>query len=102
MNTLERNIDYWAGVHDALGFNTVWSVYNDKDISETSDVVIPEATGPVEVVLNDIKVFAVNGTALELYKAAERLNKKAKDDHHTFIEGFEKIAYNRYAMITGS
>ena len=100
----ERNADLMydmgkaSGYQDAFGFDTVWSVKMPDGWG--LDTVVVGDSGTKLKCVNDnvsfaggkVSVTAKNGTVREIWKAADRAFKKAREKHgdwHYFLENVE-------------
>lgn len=97
-------IDYWAKQREALGFKTVWSIWECPDIDfkiftdKPRTVVYNYFSTPITAVAKD-------GSVRELWRAADEIYRKAEEqfgDWHYFIESFEVQADGTLDMTTGS
>ena len=50
----------------------------------------------------EVSTFLVNADRSDLIRAVDSLRQQANDDHHIFIEGFEKRKDGSYRVILGS
>lgn len=116
--TSEESIQYWGEQQDELGFETVWSIWEARDISQSLCKNRPyrvyyrfyakDAT--VEQLMNDtaelveVSALAVNGTVRELWRAAESCfqQAKAQGDWHKFIEDFQIDENGEFELGMGS
>ena len=116
-NTMET-IQYWDAQREALGFETVWSMWEFADINQNIfkegvkrvcyTFYAQDAT--VEELLNDtaqqieVSAFAVSGSVRDLWRAAESCFQQAKQqgDWHKFIEDFELREDGSYEIVMGS
>ena len=116
--TTDQSIQYWGSQQDALGYDTVWSIWECSDVdmqllgNKSYRLVYrffaQDAT--VEQLMNDtaqeIVVSAVSkgGTVRDLWAAAENCFQQAKQqgDWHKFIENFEMQEDGSFEMVMGS
>lgn len=116
-NTMET-IQYWDAQREALGFETVWSMFEFADVDQNIfkegikrvcyTFYAQDAT--VEELLNDtaqqieVSAFAVSGSVRDLWRAAESCFQQAKQqgDWHKFIEDFELREDGSYEIVMGS
>lgn len=90
-----NKMNYFAGVQDAMNFDTVWSIYevDHVDVKILSDKSRRVFYRFYDDAMNEIEVssLAVNGTVRELWRAAEACfqQAKAQGDWHKFIEEFQ-------------
>ena len=112
-----EQIRYWDEQREALGFETVWSMWEWSDIDQnilrdgvkrvTYTFIRGDAT--LEEIQNDqawiqVSALAVNGTVRELWRAAESCFQQAKQqgDWHKFIEDFEIQEDGSWELTMGS
>lgn len=103
VDTTAQSIQYWGEQQDALGYETVWSIWecSDVDMQLLKDksyrvyyqFIREGAT--TEEIMNDeawveVSAFTTGGTVRDLWAAAESCFKQAKaqGDWHQFIENF--------------
>lgn len=116
-NTMET-IQYWDAQREALGFETVWSMFEFADVDQNIfkegikrvcyTFYAQDAT--VEELLNDtaqqieVSAFAASGSVRDLWRAAESCFQQAKQqgDWHKFIEDFELREDGSYEIVMGS
>ena len=116
--TTEESIQYWGEQQDELGFETVWSIWEARDISQSLckdrayrvyyRFYAKDAT--VEQLMNntaqeiEVSALAVNGTVHELWRAAESCfqQAKAQGDWHKFIEDFQIDENGEFELGMGS
>lgn len=103
--TTEQNIQYWGEQQDALGFETVWSIWECSDVNQNLlknksyrvfyRFLAADAT--VEQIMNgtaeeiEVSAFTAGGSVRDLWAAAESCFQQAKQqgDWHKFVENFE-------------
>lgn len=84
-----RNSEHYEKVAFTLGFKSIWSVYEVKDLYSQH----PYA-GATEVLYKDhwgddnVNVAIEGDTWADLYRAADLCIRDSGDDHHIFIERF--------------
>jgi hypothetical protein len=116
--TTEESIQYWGEQQDELGFETVWSIWEARDISQSLCKNRPYRVyyrfyakdTTVEQLMNDtaqeieVSSLAVNGTVRELWRAAESCfqQAKAQGDWHKFIEDFQIDDNGEFELTMGS
>lgn len=113
-----EKIRYWGEQQDALGYETVWSMWEWTDIDQ--NILKPgvkrvcytffaqDAT--VEELMNDtaerieVSAFAADGSVRELWRAAESCYQQAKaqGDWHKFIEDLELREDGSWELTMGS
>lgn len=116
---MTAKINYWAGVQDALGYTSVWSIweadntqtkiFTDKSRKVTYTCYDPDST-TADVMNNTAKeiqfsTFAVGGTVADLYRAAEYLitqSRKICGNHHVYVEDFTMQGDGSLVLVTGS
>lgn len=115
--TTEENIQYWGEQQDALGFETVWSIWECSDVNQNllknkSHRVFYRflaADATVEQIMNgtaqeiEVSAFTAGGSVRDLWAAAESCFKQAKaqGDWHRYIENFE-LTDDGFEMVMGS
>lgn len=115
--TTEQNIQYWGEQQDALGFETVWSIWecfdvDQKLLKDTSHRVYYRflaADATVDQIMNgtaeeiEVRAVAMGGSVRDLWAAAESCFQQAKKlgDWHKFIENFEATDEG-FEMVMGS
>lgn len=115
--TTEENIQYWGGVQETLGYETVWSIWEcqsvDQKLLKNKSYRVfyrfysAEATfeqmmdGTAEEI--EVSAFTAGGTVRDLWAAAEFCFQQAKQqgDWHKFIENF-KMTEDGFEMAMGS
>jgi hypothetical protein len=113
-----EKIQYWGDQQDALGYETVWSMWEWADIDQNIfrdgakricyTFYAQDAT--VEELLNgtaqqiEVSAIAVNGSVRELWRAAESCYQQAKaqGDWHRFIEDIELRDDGSFELTMGS
>ena len=111
-------MNYFFGVKEALGYDTVWSMYEFENIDQNIfkegakricyKFYAKDAT--VEELINDtaemieVSSNAANGTVRELWRAAESCFQQAKvqGDWHKYIEDFEMREDGSFELVMGS
>jgi hypothetical protein len=111
-------IRYWGEQQDALGFETVWSMWEWTDIDQdilrpgvrrvcyqfySADVTVEQLTsGTAEMI--EVSAFAASGSVRDLWTAAESCYQQAKaqGDWHKFIEDIEMRDDGSYELTMGS
>ena len=115
--TTDENIQYWGDAQDALGYETVWSIWECSDINQT---IFQEKSHRVfyrfirgdatcEEIYNDeawveVSAFTAGGKVRDFWAAAESCFKQAKQqgDFHKFIEDFDADIENGFELVMGS
>jgi hypothetical protein len=100
----DSKMDYYSSVREDLGLDAIWSMYEVENLSQPHPFegvkkVIYRAYGS-----GDHEV-AINGsTWAALYVAGNALIRDSGDQHHIYIEGFERSSINPEIlfMSTGS
>jgi len=113
-----KKMNYFFGAKEALGFDTVWSMYEfdsiNQDIFEKGVKCVcykfysKDAT--VEELMNntaeeiEVSSFADSGSVRDIWKAAESCfqQAKAQGDWHYFIEDIEINEDGSYELVMGS
>ena len=108
------------GAQDALGFETVWSLYEFNDVEQNvfqegpkrvcytfydQDASLQELLeGDNNKRLIEVSAFAASGSVRDLWAAAESCYQQAKQkgDWHKFIEDFELRLDGSYEIWMGS
>lgn len=115
--TTDESIQYWGEQQDALGFETVWSIWECSDVNQNLlknksyrvfyRFLAADAT--VEQIMNgtaeeiEVSAFTAGGSVRDLWAAAESCFQQAKQqgDFHKFIENFEATDEG-FEMVMGS
>lgn len=100
--------DYFAEVQAQLGLRSVWSIYDVQDMGDQhglgSDIEIAYVKGTEHWgdVTSTAKV--AGDTIAALYVAADKCIRESGDNHHIYIEGFERSSVNPkvFFLHTGS
>jgi hypothetical protein len=111
-------VNYWSGCQDALGFETVWSIweaqsvdakiFTDKPRKVNYSFISRDAT--MEELMNGtakwitVSAVAEGGGVRDLWRAAESCYQQAKalGDWHYFIEDFKMNDDGSLKLCTGS
>jgi hypothetical protein len=88
-DVITSKIEEFADIAELNGFETVFSLYEVKDVNELSGITADYMTNG----LDDIQIQLENKelTWLELWAAADNLYKKIGDREHLFVESFDVI-----------
>ena len=112
-----KNIEVLDNKREERGYETVWSIWDDKLVSTNDKVVADEwyedeksyrvtyTAYDMDMKAYQFSAFAVNNTVESFWAAAESLFQQAKNqigDWHVFVEGFELKSDGSYSMVTGS
>lgn len=115
--TTDESIQYWGEQQDALGFETVWSIWECQGVDQNllknksyrvfyrfySDASTYEQIldGTAEEI--EVSAFTAGGSVRDLWAAAESCFQQAKKqgDYHKFIENFEATDEG-FEMVMGS
>lgn len=115
--TTAENIQYWGEQQDALGLETVWSIWECLDLDQqifknkshrvfyqfyASDVTVEQILdGTAEMI--EVSAFTAGGKVRDFWAAAESCFQQAKQqgDWHKFIENFE-LTEDGFEMVMGS
>ena len=97
-------MDYWNGVREANGLQAVWNLPRESGMNCNGTHPYAGATtllygsywGPVAV-----RVPVQGHTWLDLYRAADQAIRESGDDHHIYIERFDREG-NTLVLSTGS
>jgi hypothetical protein len=111
--------NYWAGVQDAFGYTSVWSIweadnaqtkiFTDKsrkvtytcyDVNSTTADIMNDTAKEIQ-----FSTFAVGGKVADLYCAAEYLIAQSREicgNHHVYIEDFAMQDDGSLQLVTGS
>ena len=111
-------MNYFYGVKEALGYDTVWSMYEFDNVDQN---ILKEGTkrvcyrfyakdATVEELMNgtaemiEVSALAVSGAVRELWRAAESCfqQAKAQGDWHYFIEDLEMREDGSFELTMGS
>ena len=116
-DTTTQSIQYWGEQQDALGYETVWSMWEFTDIDQ--NVFKPgvrrivykfiRENATTEEIMNDtawveVSAFAASGKVRDLWAAAESCFQQAKTqgDWHKFIEDIELGEDGSWELAMGS
>lgn len=114
--TTDENIQYWGDAQDALGYETVWSIWECSDIEQQLltnksyrvfyRFIRDDAT--MEEIYNDeawveVSAFTAGGKVSDLWAAAESCFQQAKQqgDWHKFVENFD-MTEDGFELVMGS
>ena len=113
-----EKIRYWGDQRDALGYETVWSMWEWTDIDQNifrdsvkrvcyqfygKNVTVKELMdGTAEMI--EVSAFAASGSVRDLWAAAESCYQQAKQqgDWHRFIEDIELRDDGYFELTMGS
>ena len=113
-----EKIRYWGDQQDALGYETVWSMWEWADIDQNifrdsvkrvcyqfygKNVTVKELMdGTAEMI--EVSAFAASGSVRDLWAAAESCYQQAKQqgDWHRFIEDIELRDDGSFELTMGS
>ena len=108
-----KNIEVLDNKREERGYETVWSIWDDKLVS-TNDKVVAEDEKSYRVTYTaydmdmnayEFSSFTAYNTVEGFWAAAESVFQQAKNqigDWHVFVEGFELKSDGSYSMVTGS
>jgi putative lipase involved disintegration of autophagic bodies len=117
--TTEQNIQYWGAQQDALGFESVWSIWECSDVNQSllkkgksyrvfyrfysNDTTTAEIMNDTATMI-EVSALTDGGTVLDLWKAAEQCwqKAKAKGDWHKYVENFEMQDDGSFELVMGS
>jgi hypothetical protein len=94
----DRKMDYYSEFQRQNGLSTIWSVYDLPAHGFLSDHPFPS---DAFVVYQGKQVPVYGQTWGDVYRAADLAIELSGDDHHIFIEHFERVG-NELRLITGS
>lgn len=109
-----KNIEELDNKREERGYETIWSIWDDKLVSMDDKVVAEDKTSPYVVTYKaydmdmnayEFSAFASNNTVESFWAAAESVFKQAKNqigDWHVFVEGFDLESDGSYSMWAGS
>ena len=112
-----KSIQYWGEQQDNINYETVWSLWECKDINQSMfknksyrvfyRFILSDAT--ISEMMNDeawveVSSFTAGGTVLDFWRAAESCYQQAKQygDWHKFIEDFEIQDNGSFELVMGS
>jgi hypothetical protein len=114
----EMKLGYFSGAKDALGYDTVWSLYDFdctdqtvfKDGAKQVCYTFYASDASVEELLNDtaekieVSATASSGSVRDLWAAAESCYQQAKQkgDWHKFIEDIQLRDDGSFELFMGS
>jgi hypothetical protein len=114
----EAKMNYFYGVKEALGYDTVWSMYEVDNVDQNIlkegikrvCYVFYAAGSTVEQLMNDtaemieVSAFAASGSVRDLWAAAESCfqQAKAQGDWHCYIEDLELRDDGSFELVMGS
>lgn len=103
LDNTTKTIQYWDEQRKALGFETVWSMWDFKDIDQN---IFKPGVKRVSYTFGDTEVssFAISGKVRDIWEAAESCFQQAKQqgDWHVFIEDIELGSDGSYELVMGS
>lgn len=115
--TTDESIQYWGEQQDALGFETVWSIWEcqsvDQNLLKNKSYRVYyrflAADATVEQIMNDtaeeieVSAFTAGGSVRDLWAAAESCYQQAKQqgDFHKFVENFD-MTDEGFELVMGS
>jgi len=88
-DAITSKIEEFADIAELNGFETVFSLYEIKDVNELSGITADYMTNGLDD--NQIQLENKELTWLELWAAADNLYKKIGDIEHLFVESFDVI-----------
>ena len=103
-----KDMDYFTRIGDANQFETRWSIYSDSEYGFTRmNEQSPFTAGTV--IRNRCSVWGYdtsavvggNGSWVDVWQACDKVIRDA-DDHHIFVEGFERLEDGTIGVVTGS
>ena len=109
-----KNIEVLDNKREELGFETVWSIWDDK-IVDLDDEVVKEDQDMYKVTYRawddergqevEFSAFTATNTVAGFWAAAECVFQQAKmsvGDWHVFVEGFKPVEDGSFRMWAGS
>ena len=113
---MDRRWDDLNEKKNKLGFETCWSIHDaNYSIVNLDDKVVAEERDMYKIILNlrnystgqmcTFTSFSATNTVEGFWKAAESVFQQAKralDDWHIYIEGFQPLGDGTYELHTGS
>lgn len=117
VDTTEQSIQYWGEQQDALGYETVWSIWECADVdmqllknkSYRVSYTFIDGDATFDEVMNDsrwveVSAFTAGGKVRDLWAAAESCYQqaKARGDHHPYIENFAMREDGSFELVMGS
>jgi len=115
--TTEQSIQYWGAAQDALGVETVWSIWECQSVDQNLlkkksyriSYTFIDGDATFDEVMNDSRWVTVTadtngGTVRDLWEAAESCfqQAKARGDHHPYIENFVMQDDGSFELVMGS
>jgi hypothetical protein len=114
----QNKMNYFFGVKEALGFETVWSMYEFDNVDQnifkegvkrvcykfySKDATVEELMNNTAEEI-EVSSFAASGSVRDIWKAAESCFQQAKalGDWHYFIEDIEINEDGSYELVMGS
>ena len=114
----EQSIEYWNAQQQELGFETVWSIWEARDVSQklcrdrayrvyyrfyAEDASVEELMNDTAEMI-EVSSLAINGSVRELWRAAESCYQQAKQhgDWHKFVEDFQIDDNGEFELTLGS
>lgn len=109
MDSWEKQMDYHNAYGKGLGFETVWSIYDEDGYGEIK-FGNPHPFGENAVIRHKCDVFGPYNELVEIkgknwgdvWLAANEAIIRSGDLHHIFIEGFDLNEAGELEMFTGS
>ena len=119
VDTTMQSIQYWGEQQDALGYETVWSMWEFANVDQNvlkedksyrvcyqfydQDSTVEELMNNTAKII-EVSAIAVNGSVRELWRAAESCYQQAKaqGDWHKYIEDIELGDDGSFVLTMGS
>lgn len=119
VDTTMQSIQYWGEQQDALGYETVWSMWEFANVDQNvlkegksyrvcyqfydQDSTVEELMNGTAKII-EVSATAVNGSVRELWRAAESCYQQAKaqGDWHKYIEDIELGDDGSFVLTMGS
>jgi hypothetical protein len=101
-DAFDRKMDYYRKHQENSGYGSIWSLYEVSDDSGFFN--LHPWQGARILVYQGITVIIKGPTWGDLYRAADEAIELSEDDHHIFIEGFDRYGTDNsmLQLTTGS
>lgn len=108
-NQFDKDMDYFNRIADTNGFETRWSIYSDDETFGFTRMNEKSPFSAGTVIRNRCDVWGYdtsatvggNGSWVDVWQACDKVIKEA-NDHHIYIEGFERLEDGTIGVVTGS
>ena len=100
----DRKMDYYRKYQENSGFGSIWSIYDVSEALFDGFLELHPWQGASILVYQGKTVKIKGPTWGDLYRAADEAIDLSEDDHHIFIEGFERYGQDNsmLQLSTGS